>query len=128
MSTQKTHRFGKFAWIVRFTDQIPRYDIQKSRVSAALGYLFFMLPLVFAEDRQFARFHCNQGFLNFILSTVVAVLLRTIPVVGPYLLIVQELLCIIFAVRGIILALRGKAISLPLVGWITVVPYRMPGQ
>ena len=43
-------------------------------------------------------------------------------------MILQELLCLIFAVRGMILSYQGKARSIPLVGWITILPYRLPGQ
>ena len=31
-------------------------------------------------------------------------------------------------IRGMIYAAKGKAISIPLVGWITILPYRYPGQ
>lgn len=115
-------------WIVDFTEHIPSHDICKSKICAVAGYLFFMIPMVFGEDKQFARFHCNQALLNLILSTVVAVLLRMIPIVGAYLAIIQELLCIFFGIRGILLSIKGKARGIPLIGWITIVPYRLPGQ
>ena len=117
-----------YRWKVDFTDEIPVWDIQKSKPSAALGYLFFMIPMIFQDDRQFARFHCNQSILNLLLSTVMAIVWRMIPVVGPFLMLAQELICIFLAIRGMVLAARGRAVGIPLVGWITIVPYRLPGQ
>lgn len=91
-----------------------------------LGYLCFFIPMTMHDDRQFARFHANQSIINLILSTVVTVIWGMIPYVGPFLMILQELL--FFMIRGMILSYRGVARSLPLVGWITIYPYRYPGQ
>ena len=120
--------FGNYEWIVDFTEQIRPKDIKKAKVSSVIGYIFFFVPMIMNDDNQFARFHCNQSILNLALSTVIAVLISLIPYIGPYLIALQEVLCIIWMVRGMILAAKGKAISIPLVGWITVVPYRYPGQ
>ncbi len=117
-----------YEWIVDFTGQIRRADIKKAKVSSAIGYIFFFVPMIFHGDNQFARFHCNQSLLNLALSTIIAVLLGMIPYAGPYLMALQEVLCLIWMIRGIIFAFRGKAVSIPLVGWLTIVPYRYPGQ
>ena len=128
LSALKKRLFGNYEWIVDFTDQIPKYDVKKCRISSMLGYLCFFIPMTMHDDRQFARFHCNQSILNLLMSTVVTVLWGMIPYAGPFLLILQELLGLIFAVRGMILSYHGKARSIPLVGWITILPYRLPGQ
>lgn len=128
LSALKKRLFGSYEWIVDFTDQIPKYDVKKCRISSMLGYLCFFIPMTMHDDRQFARFHCNQSILNLLLSTVVTVLWGMIPYAGPFLMILQELLCLIFAVRGMILSYQGKARSIPIVGWITILPYRLPGQ
>lgn len=120
--------FSGYEWVVDFTGQIRRADIKKAKVSSVIGYIFFFVPMIMHGENQFARFHCNQSILNLALSTVVAVLLSLIPYVGPYLMALQELLCIIWMIRGMIYAAQGKAISIPLVGWITILPYRYPGQ
>ena len=121
----KEKLFGNYERVVDFTESIPAYDRKDSRVSAAFAYLLFFVPLVFAEDRQFARFHANQSLLNLILSTLGAVLLSFVPFVGPFLMAGQELLCLVWLVRGVVLALRGKAKSIPFVGWITLIAYRV---
>ena len=128
LSRFKRRLFGSYEWIVDFTDQIPKYDVKKCRISSMLGYLCFFIPMTMHDDRQFARFHCNQSILNLILSTVVTVMWGMVPYVGPILMLLQELLCVIFMIRGMILSYKGVARGLPLVGWITIYPYRYPGQ
>lgn len=109
-----------------FTQEIDPSDIRRSRWSAAAGYLFFFIPLIFHDDQQFARFHCNQSFLILLMSTVLTTLLSLIPFAGPVLAVLTELHCLTMVVRGVILALRGKAVGIPLIGWITLVRYRLP--
>ena len=121
----KEKLFGNYERVVDFTESIPAYDRKDSRVSAAFAYLLFFVPLVFTEDRQFARFHANQSLVNLLLSTLGAVLLSFVPFVGPFLMAGQELLCLVWLVRGVVLALRGKAKSIPFVGWITLIAYRV---
>ena len=119
--------FRNYEWKVDFTENIPRHDIRSSRYSAALGYIVFIIPWVFHDDKQFARFHCNQSLINLLMSTIGAILLGSIPYAGPVLVAAQEALCLIWMIRGIVLSLRGKAVSIPLVGWITLIPYRIAG-
>ena len=120
--------FGNYEWIVDFTGSIRPRDVKKAKVSSIIGYIFFFVPMIMHDDNQFARFHCNQSILNLALSTIVSVLLSMIPYVGPYLMALQEILCVIWMIRGMIYAARGKAVGIPLVGWITILAYRYPGQ
>ncbi len=120
---RKEKPIWKYMRTLDVTDRISEKDIQRSRISAACAYIFFFIPLIFQEDKHFARFHCNQALLNLLLSTVGAVLLSVIPYVGPFLLLAQELTCLGFAVRGMLLAMRGKAVGLPLVGRVTLLVY-----
>lgn len=121
----KEKLFGNYERVVDFTESIPAYDRNASKAAAAFAYLLFFVPLVFAEDRQFARFHANQSLLNLILSTLGAVILSFVPYIGPFLMIAQEVLCLLWLVRGVILSLQGKAKSIPFVGWITLIAYRL---
>ncbi len=114
--------------VVDFTEEINKKVRDKGKVVSALGYLCFFIPIVIEGENQFARFHANQSLLNLILSTLVAYILAMVPGVGIYLLFFIELFCLIFAIRGVILSLLGKARSIPLVGKITLLPYRFPGQ
>ena len=120
--------FGNYEWIIDFTGAIKPRDVKKAKVSSIIGYIFFFVPMIMHDDNQFARFHCNQSILNLALSTIVSVLLSMIPYIGPYLMAVQEVLCVIWMIRGMIYAAKEKAIGIPLVGWITILAYRYPGQ
>lgn len=122
-AVQKENRIRNYLRTLDVTNLISEKDIQQSRISAACSYIFFFVPLIFQEDKHFARFHCNQAMLNLLLSTVVAVLLSIVPYAGPFLLLAQEIICIGFAARGVWLAMRGKAVGLPLVGRITLLVY-----
>lgn len=124
----KNKLFGNYKRVVDFTESIPAYDIRASKTAAAIGYVFFFVPLIFCGDRQFARFHANQSLLNLILSTVGAVVLSLIPYAGPFLMLLQEALSVVWMIRGIILSAQGKAVSIPFAGWVTLVAYRLPGQ
>ena len=120
--------FGNYEWIVDFTGSIRPKDVKKAKTSSVIGYLLFFVPIIMHDDNQYARFHCNQSLINLALSTIVAVLLSLIPYAGIFLMALQEILCVIWTIRGMILAAKGKAVSIPLVGWITLLPYRYPGQ
>lgn len=120
--------FGNYETVVDFSGLISENDKKTSRLTAALGYLCFIIPMVFHEDKQFARFHCNQSFLNLILSTVVALVWSFIPYIGVYLVLLQEIICVLIALRGIAQSFSGKAKSIPFIGWITFIAYRYPEQ
>lgn len=117
-----------FVWVHDFTRCITPQDVRKTKVLSAVGYFLFFMPLVFHGDSQNARFHINQSVLNLILSTVGVALLGLIPYVGPCFAAVQLVLCVVWAVRGFILALLGKARGIPLIGKATIFAYRLPGQ
>lgn len=106
------------------TEEFSKSDVKGCRVTAALGYLCFLIPLLFDEEKQFARFHCNQSLINFLMATVVTVLLSFVPVAGPFLVILQQMICLVVAVRGIILSCRGRAMRIPVVGKITLIAYK----
>lgn len=129
MKTDIFHRIKaaicyKQLWCFDYTDEIPMYDVKKSKISAVLAYLFFFIPLIFHDDQQFARFHSNQALLNTLLSTIVATIVSLIPYVGLLMLLIVELLCLFNAIRGMILAACGKAVGIPFVGRITLLSYR----
>lgn len=124
----KKGRKRHFTWVLDFTDYLVPSDVRKTRVLSAVGYVLFFVPLVFHGDSQNARFHVNQSVLNLVLSTLGVVLLGLIPYVGPFLMLAQLALSVIWAIRGIVLALQGKARGIPLVGRFTIFAYRLPGQ
>lgn len=91
-------------------------------VLAYLGPVLFV-PMFVKKDSTFAQFHVRQGF-NLLVFWIATILLRytigLIPYVGKYffvpvILIAQVAICV-FSIIGIVNALRGKMIPLPLFG------------
>ena len=97
------------------------YDCRLFRISAALGYVMFFIPLIMCPESRFAKFHANQALLNFVLMTFFALGVGFIPAVGWALSLLLTLWGIINAVRGVILSLRFQAKRIPLIGGIRLV-------
>lgn len=106
------------------TAEFDAQDIQNNKVMAILAYLSWLvlIPLFAARESRFARFHCNQGLVLAIaefLAFFVCGLLDGLPLVGFVFAIIESLLglvCLIFAVLGIVNTANGKAKELPIVG------------
>ncbi len=95
----------------------------QARISSAIGYLFFFVPLIMHPESKFARYHCNQGLILLILQTLGGVGLAAVPKVGPFLSLALTFFCLVCMVRGIILALQGKAKRIPLFGKLVIVEF-----
>ena len=99
-------------------------DIQNNKVMAILAYLSWLvlIPLFAAKESKFARFHCNQGIVLAvaeIIAVIVLSILDGLPLIGWIFSIAGSLLglvCLLFAVLGIINAANGKAKELPIIG------------
>lgn len=106
------------------TDQFDPNDIEQNKVMAVLAYLSWLVivPLIAAKDSKFARYHCNQGLvlaIAEIIAVVVLGILGKIPVIGWIFSICESLIglvCLIFAILGIVNAAQGRAKELPIVG------------
>ena len=99
-------------------------DVRKNRGFAMLSYLSWavLVPILFARESPYARFHANQGLVLAVAETVVGFvlgLLRHMPLIGwlfglaGSLLGVAFFLLILFGVCG---ALKGKTKELPFLG------------
>ena len=107
-------------------DLAERFDKEtndQTRVSSALAYLFFFVPIVMHPESKFARYHCNQGLILLILEFLGIVGLAEIPKVGGYLSFLCLLFCLVCLIRGIILALNGKAKRIPFFGKLVIVDF-----
>ena len=90
-------------------------DTLNNETIAALGYVFFLIPLVFSPKSAFARFHANQGLLLQI-YTVVIIAVAQIPFLGIVIGFFGFLLSILLFVFGIFQANSGNKIRLPIIG------------
>lgn len=108
------------------TDIAGRFDAEtnrSARISSALGYLFFIIPLTMHPESKFARYHANQGFILMLWMTVVLALATLIPYVGVFLVIPVAAFGVFAGIRGIILALRCQAKHIPLIGKLILIEY-----
>ena len=117
----------KIADLNNTTDTTAEYDaqdIQNNKIMGILAYLSWLvlIPLFAAKDSKFARFHCNQGIVLAvaeIIAVIVLSILDGLPLIGWIFSIAGSLLglvCLLFAVLGIINAANGKAKELPIIG------------
>lgn len=108
------------------TNAAPRFgpmDVRRSTVSAVLAYLVFFIPLVLNPNDKFGRYHANQALMILLLSTVGATAVTLVPYAGGILAVLLELYCAVLAIRGIVLAVRGRAIGIPLLGNLVLIEY-----
>lgn len=103
--------------------QFDKETNDQARIASALGYLFFFVPIVMHPECKFARYHCNQGLILLILELVGIMGLAQIPKVGAYLSLLCLVFCLVCLIRGIILALMGKAKRIPFFGKLVIVDF-----
>lgn len=103
-------------------------DISANSNNAVLAYLgpLVVIPLITSRKSKFAMFHCCQGVMNSIFAilyvTVVPMVLNAIPSILALLLFIPYFVCLILfpvsLVLGIMHAIKGKAVTLPVFGRI----------
>ena len=107
-------------------DLAVRFDKEtndQARVSSAIAYLFFFVPLVMHPESKFARYHCNQGLILLMVEFLGIIGLAEIPKVGGFLSFMFLLFCLVCMVRGMVLALQGKAKRIPFFGKLVIVEF-----
>lgn len=91
-------------------------DIEQNRTWAALSYILFFLPMIFAPESKFAKFHANQSLILWIVSIVGNLVLRWIPLIGWIASSVLSLAVFVLFVMGLLNGFNGKAERLPIIG------------
>jgi len=88
----------------------------KNRIFAALSYLsvLFILPRLFCEDDEFARYHGRQGLALFVFGVLCDALSAVLPFAWAFSLF--RLYCIY---KGMSNALNGRCEPLPIIGQFT---------
>lgn len=117
-------KFEEFNSTADTTSEFDANDIQQNKVMAILAYLSWLVlvPIFAAKKSKFARFHANQGLVLAvaeIICWVVLGILVNLPLIGWIFSVVDglfSLVCLIFAVIGIVNAANGKAKEIPIVG------------
>jgi len=103
-------------------------DISTNSNNAVLAYLgpLVIIPLITSRKSKFAMFHCCQGLMNTVFGVLYAIvgpmIINAVPaIIGLLLLIPYFVFLAVFPVSlvlGIIHAIKGKAITLPVFGRI----------
>lgn len=117
-------KFNEFNNTADVTAEYDQNDIQQNKVMAIFAYLSWLvlIPIFAAKESKFARFHANQGIvlaIAEIICLVVLGILDDLPLIGWIFSVVGGLfglVCLIFALIGIVNAANGKAKELPIVG------------
>lgn len=111
------------------TYEFDTMDIERNKVVCAISYLgfLFFLPLLACKDSPYGKFHANQALVIFIAEAVVgavSTVLGALPLLGWAGKIVSALgglVCLIYAVLGIVYTLQGKAMQLPFIGAVKII-------
>ena len=122
----KENAFAKAMDTEDWTAEFDPADIRKNKAMAILAYIsaLILIPVYFARDSKFARYHVGQS-LNLVTAEVLLAL--TVKILGwiPIFGLIVRILCglagvglTVLMVFGIINAARGKAKALPLCGTI----------
>lgn len=106
-------------WALKF-DKVTN---DQARISSAIGYVFFFVPIIMHPESKFARYHCNQGLILAIMMYFGTFAIAAIPKAGAVLSTLWLLFCFVCMIRGIILALKGKANRIPFFGKLVIVEF-----
>ena len=89
-------------------------EILEGKIFALLAYLSVLciIPLVFKKENKFALFHGKQGLVIFVGQ--VAIFIVNI-ILGPWILKLGCFLLGVFSLIGIMAALKGRFLKLPVI-------------
>ncbi len=107
------------------TGQFNAEDIERSKYLSALcyiGYIFIVIGLLVEPDSKFLRYHANQSIVLTVFG-VICGLVCIVPILGWIVGGIGSIAVIVFTILGIVRAVKGKAIDLPIIGKYTVVHY-----
>jgi len=91
--------------------------IEEGKIWAFIGYwwLLFLVPLLGKKDNKFAYFHGKQGMVLFVFWIVIWII-SFIPFLGAILGFIGWIICVVFAIIGMVKSLQGKYWKMPVLG------------
>lgn len=101
-------------------EQFQKDDIEKNKLWAGLGYIFFLIPTLAANDSPYAKYHANQGLIINIAELIVWIVGWIVPFIGGIIAKIASIAIIILIIIGIINVANGEAKPLPFIGEITI--------
>jgi uncharacterized membrane protein len=101
--------------------QANKADVDNNKPLAIIGYILpilFFIPLVTeAKNSPFAKFHANQQLLLLLAGIAVNIVGVIVPIIGWFLILpFGGLILFVFAILGVINAVKGEMKKLPWFG------------
>lgn len=95
-------------------------DIEQNKAIAFLSYLsiLFLIPLLAKPESKFCIHHAKNGLVLFIASLIVGIVM-IVPFIGWLIGIVGSIVLFVYAIVGIVKALKGEHWDMPLFGQYT---------
>ena len=107
-------------------------ELKGKKITAGLAYLFWftLIPMIYASESKFIKYHANQGFVLAIAETIFLILTAIVSkivwaVSRPTSLLVETIMLAIFvgvfgmlSLIGIFNVIRGKERPIPTFGHI----------
>ena len=92
-------------------------DVEENKAIAAIGYLgiLFLVPLLAKPNSPFAQYHARQG-IALCVAAVAMSIITPIPVIGWIVGPIGGILVFILFIMGLVNALGGKMVPLPVIG------------
>lgn len=92
-------------------------DAEENKLIAAISYLSILclVGLLGKKDSIFVQHHAKQGLVLFVIEIGLMVV-NIIPILGQIIWLFGSLAVMVLAIMGIINAVQGKKVDLPLIG------------
>lgn len=110
-------------------NEFTQEEIEEGGATAALGYIFFFLPLILKKDSRVGRYCANQGLLLTVAMVLVSILgriLSGIPLIGWIFRVAGGLVCLLLFLVGIICYVQAitnkRLVRLPYIGGLRLIP------
>lgn len=81
-----------------------------------LGWVTGIIFLVLEKDSDFVRFHAMQSTITFLGLTILVIIFKAIPLIGPALVALTDLLGLVLWILGMVKAYQGERYKFPIVG------------
>jgi uncharacterized membrane protein len=97
-------------------------DVDQNKVMGILAYIIFFVPLIAGtyKTSEYVKFHTNQGTILWIAGFAGGII-SVIPILGWIIAPLVSLAVFIFAIMGIVSALKPEAKPLPIIGKYTII-------
>ena len=110
--------------------EFEREDLANNKALAAAGYLVFFVPLIWCGDSKLGRHCANQGLWimigHILISLLFVGILGAIPLIGWLFRLAGRLVQLALLVISVLCAAQlitnGKAMELPFVGQLRLIP------